>query len=119
MTEFDKLVKKANAIQTTNTSNLAKKLTITQTLKKSKKKTYHDHSNKYITTQEFNSKLTSENFAARLPRANLASRNYIAALVKKINFNDKLKSFSKKINSNKKKHVEGEKKITDSTNKVA
>ena len=38
MTEFDKLVKKANAIQTTNTSNLVKKLTITQTLKKSKKK---------------------------------------------------------------------------------
>ena len=46
------------------------------------KKIIHDHSNKYITTQEF-SKLTPQNIAARLPKANLASKIDIAALVKK------------------------------------
>ena len=38
-----------------------------------KKITDHDHSNKYITTLEFN-RLTAENFAARLKEANLASQ---------------------------------------------
>ena len=38
-------------------------------LKKKKKNTDLDHSNKYITTQEFN-KLMSRNFAAKLAQAN-------------------------------------------------
>ena len=46
---------------------------------------------KYITTPEFN-KLTAENFAARLKQANL---------VTKTDFDDKLKSITQKINSNK------------------
>ena len=44
---------------------------------------------KYITTSEFN-KLTAENFAARLKQANL---------ITKTDFDDKLKSLNKKINS--------------------
>ena len=56
----------------------SKKGTITQQLKKLKKVTDLDYSNKYITTEEFN-KLTSQNFAARLAQANLASKNGIAA----------------------------------------
>ena len=49
---------------------------------KLKKINDHDHSNKYITTQEFN-KLTSKNFAARLTQANLANKTYIVDFVKK------------------------------------
>ena len=64
-----------------------------------KKITDHDH-DKYITTPEFN-KLTAENFAARLAQANLASKNDIAALVKKTDFDDKLKNLNKKVTSNK------------------
>ena len=75
---------------------------------KLKKNTDHDHSNKYITIQEFN-KITAENSASRLAEANLASKNDIAALVKNLN---------KKVTSNKKKHVKAEKKVTDLTNKV-
>ena len=41
----------------------------------------HDHSNKYIMTQQFN-KLMSENFASRLTQANLASNNGMASFVK-------------------------------------
>ena len=51
---------------------------------KLKKNTDHDHSNKYITIQEFN-KITAENSASRLAEANLASKNDIAALVKNLN----------------------------------
>ena len=76
-------LKKINAIQTTDASNLVKKTDFNTKINESEKKfTDHGHSNKYITTQEFN-KLTSENFAARLAEANLASKNYIAALVKR------------------------------------
>ena len=42
------------AVKIPNVSNLVKKLTITQKSMKLKKITDHDHSNKYITTQEFN-----------------------------------------------------------------
>ena len=55
-------------------------------------------------------KLTTDNFAARLEHANLASKNDIA------DFDDKLKSLNKKLLQIKQKP---EKKITDSTNKVA
>ena len=45
-----------------------------------------------MTTQVFN-KLTADTFTARLKQTNLASKNDIANLVKKIDFNDKLLSF--------------------------
>ena len=65
-------------------------MTMAQNLMKAKKNmTDYDHSNKYITTQEFN-KLTSENLASRIAQANLANKNDIAALVKKTDFEDKL-----------------------------
>ena len=47
-----------------------------------KKITDYDHSNKYITTQEF-SRLTANNFASRLNQTNLGSKNDIANFVKK------------------------------------
>ena len=56
---------------------------------KSKKITDHDHSNKYINTQELN-KSTSENFASTFAQANLASKYDIANFMKKTNFDDKL-----------------------------
>ena len=57
MTEYDELVKKVNAIQTTDTSNLVKKTDYNTKISEIEKKiTDHDH-DKYITTQEFN-KLT-------------------------------------------------------------
>ena len=55
------------------------------------KKNDHDHA-KYITTQVFN-KLTADTFTARLKQTNLASKNDIANLVKKTDFNNKLLSF--------------------------
>ena len=78
----------------------------------------HDHSNKYIITQEFN-KLTAENFATTLVQANLANKNDIAAFVKKTDFHDKLKTLNKKVTSSKTKHLRVEKQISDLTNKVA
>ena len=52
--------------------------------KSSEKKinTDHHHSNKYITTQEFD-KLTSKIFASRLAQANLLCKNDIANFLKK------------------------------------
>ena len=41
-------------------------------MKLKKKITDHDHSNKYITTQTFNT-LMADNFAGKLKQANLAS----------------------------------------------
>ena len=51
--------------------------------------TDHDH-DEYITTQEFN-KLTLETFTARLPQTKLASQSDLANVVKKTDFNYKLK----------------------------
>ena len=66
-------LKRFNAIQTTDTSNLVKKSDYGTKISGIEKKILdHDHSNKYITTQEFN-KLTAENFKARLKQANLAT----------------------------------------------
>ena len=56
---------------------------------------------KYINTQEFN-KLTADNFTARLKQANIASKNDISNFVNKADFDNKLLSFNKKINSKKK-----------------
>ena len=116
-TVYDELVIKFNAIQTTDTSNLVKKSDYNTKINEIEKKiTDHDH-DKYITTQEIN-ELTSENFVTRLAQANLASKNDIAALVKRSDFDDKLKNLNKNVASNKRKHAEAEKKITDLTNKV-
>ena len=57
-----------------------------------------DHA-EYITTQNFN-KLTAESFAARLKQTNLES---------KIEFDNKLISFNRKITSNKTKYLEVQK----------
>ena len=53
-TEYDELVKKVSAIQNTDTSNLVQKTDYNTKINEIEKKTtYHDYSNKYITTQEF------------------------------------------------------------------
>ena len=77
-----------------------------------KKIAKHDHSNKYITTQEFD-KLTSENFALRLAQANLAGKNGTDNFVNKIYFNNKLKKLNKKVNSNNTSHAEFNTKLDD------
>ena len=73
-TEYDKLVKKANAIKTTDTSDLVKKKPDYNTKfnEIEKKITNNDHE-KNITTQKFK-KLTSENFAARLAQAKFSKQ---------------------------------------------
>ena len=66
-TEYDKLVKKLILFRlTTDTSNLVKKKTDynIKINEIEEKVNQHDHSNKCITTKEFN-KLTSQNFTAR------------------------------------------------------
>ena len=78
--------------------------------------TDHDH-DKYITTQEFN-KLTADNFTARLKQANLASKNDIANFVNNTDFDNKLLSFNKRINSNKSKHVLVENELNELSKKV-
>ena len=109
-TEYDEFVKNVNAIQTTGTSNLVKKTDYNIKINEIEKRIAdNDHSNIYITTQEFN-KFTADNFVARLARANVASKNDIAAFVWKTDFDDKLKKLSKKAASNKTKHREAEKK---------
>ena len=62
----------------------------------------HNH-DKYITTQEFN-KLGTENFNARLAQANL---------ITKTTFDAKLRSLSKRITSNKTKHLLVENKLKE------
>ena len=87
-----------------NVSNLVKKTDYNTKFNKIEKKiTDHDH-HKYITTQELN-KLTSENISARLAQANLARKNDIAVLVKKTDFDEKLKNLNKNVTSNKTKHM--------------
>ena len=58
----DKLVKKLYFTQTTDTSNLVKKIDYYTDVGKTEQQiTDHDHNSKYITTQGLNS-LTAENF---------------------------------------------------------
>ena len=78
----------------------SKKLTTEQKLVNLKTVTTDHHYNKYITTQEFN-KLTSENFIATLAKASLASKNDIANLLKKTDFDIKLKNLNRNVISNK------------------
>ena len=69
--------------------------------KLSKSETKIPDNSKYITTQEFN-KLMSENFAARLKQADL---------VNKIDFDNKLARFNRRITPSKSKHLEVQKKL--------
>ena len=62
-----------------------------------------DHSN-YITTPEFD-KLTTEHFTARLALGNLSTKSGIANIVKKADFDGKLKNLNKNFTSNEKKNM--------------
>ena len=73
---------------------------LTQKLVKLKKKNDHDHSNKYITTKEFN-KVTSENFDARLKQTHLARKNRISDFIKKAYFDEKSININRKVTLNK------------------
>ena len=57
---------------------------------------------KYVNTQKFND-LTEENFAARLKQADLVNIT---------DFDNKLVSFNRRMNSNKRKHLEVENQKT-------
>ena len=65
-------------------------LVITQKSVKLKKKIDHDYEI-YITTQQLN-KLAKENFAARLKGAKIATKAHIVDLMRKTDFDDKLKN---------------------------
>ena len=54
------------------------------------KYTDYDHSNKFITTPEFN-KLTSEKFGVRLKQANLVNKSDIAKFVTKTDFDNEIR----------------------------
>ena len=100
-TEFNELVNKVNAIQTTDTSNLVKKTDYKTKINEMEKETIdHGHA-KYITTQKF---LAPDHFTGRLKQANLASKNDIPDFLKKTDFDGKLKNLNKKVISNKTKH---------------
>ena len=60
---------------------------------------------------------SAENFAARLKQANLATKDETDNFVEKTDFDDKLKNLTKKVISNKTKHLEAEKKLIDQTKK--
>ena len=62
-----------------------------------KKISDHDHSNKYITTPEFN-KLTPESFAERLKQANVARKSDIVNFLNKTDFNKQVKNVTSRKN---------------------
>ena len=98
-----------------NVSNL---MLVTQKYNEIEKKvTDHDDNSKYITTPEFN-KLAPENFSTRLKEANLESKSDIAASVKKVDFDDKIKNVNKKVTSNKAKHVLVQNELNELSKKV-
>ena len=74
-----------------------------------KKITDNDHTNKCIATQEFSS-LLWKSITARLAPVNLATKADITDLLKKADFDDKLKTLNKKVISRKSKHADAEKK---------
>ena len=82
------------------------------------KRVLDNYHSKYISTEEFN-RLTAENLATSLKKANLPTKGDFDDFVEKTDFNDKLNNLNKKVTSNKTKHVEAQKKLTDLTNKVA
>ena len=80
-----------------------------QKLVKFKKNTDRDHNN-----------LTVEIFIAKLEKLNLSTKADIADFWEKTDFDNKLKKLiNKKVISDKTKHAETEKRLTDLTNKVA
>ena len=89
-TVYNQLVKKVNAIQTTDTSNLGKQADYDTKISEIEKKSTDNDHHKYVATQEFN-KLTSENFAARLKQANLATKTDVDDFVEKADFDKNLK----------------------------
>ena len=62
--------------------------------------------------------LKSEDFGSRLAQTNLASKDYIADFVKKTDFDNKLKSFNRRITSNKRKDIEFKNKLDDLEKKI-
>ena len=60
--------------------------------------------------------MTADTLAARLAQVQSATKADIADFVKERYFDNKLKNTNKKVTSNKPKHVETEKKLTDLTN---
>ena len=96
-TVYGALVKKVNAIQTTDTSNVVWKA---------------DYNTKsYEITQEFN-KFATYSFAARLAQGKLATKANIDDFV------EKTLNLNKKATLNKTRPVEDEKKLTDLISKV-
>ena len=83
-----------------DTSNLVTRTVLNTKISEAENK-IPDNS-KYFTIHEFN-KLTAEDFPARLKQANL---------VNKTDFDNKLTSFNKQINSNKTKRLEVQKKLS-------
>ena len=86
-TVHDELVKNFNVIQTTDTSDLVKRVAYYKKIKKLKRK-YLTMIN-ILLTGEIN-KLVKERFADRLKQANLASKNDMADFVKKTDYIEKL-----------------------------
>ena len=85
-------------------SNLVKKTDCNTKINETEKKnTDHNHDN-YITTPEFNT-FTGEIFNLILKQANVANKNDIANFVNKTEFDNKVLSFDKRINSNKPKQI--------------
>ena len=81
------MVKNFNVIQTTDTSDLVKRVAYYKKIKKLKRK-YLTMIN-ILLTGEIN-KLVKERFADRLKQANLASKNDMADFVKKTDYIEKL-----------------------------
>ena len=79
-----------------NVSNLVKKTDCNTKINEIKKKIINRDHDKYIITPEFN-KLIAESFATRLPQADLASKNDIAVLIEKTDFDNKIKHLNKKV----------------------
>ena len=113
---YNELVKKVNAIQTTDTSNLVKKTEYNTKIGEIEKKMLnHDH-DQYITTQEFIN-LTSDHFDARLKQSKLATKHDIADFVRKAHFDKKLIDVNRKITLNKTRHGEVKNKLDDLSQK--
>ena len=60
----------------------------------------------------------ADHFAEGLAQAKLATNADIADLIKQTDFSNELKHVNKKISSNKTKHVEAEKKLSDLRKKM-
>ena len=99
-------------------SGLTKKTDYNTKISEINKKIFDHNHHKYITTGKFN-KLMADNFAARLKQASLATKTDIDDFVEKTGFDGKLKNSNKNVISNKTKHIDIEKKLTDLTKKVA